>query len=83
MSQFNEVALQVYNLDHLIAMTAMKCGLKLCPFLLSLEEADDKLLRNVSQGGEMCTDKESYDAHGPPSTLMAPFALVVKERPLV
>lgn len=38
MSRFNEATLEVYNLDYIVAMIAMKCSLQQCLFLFFLEK---------------------------------------------
>lgn len=83
MSRFNEMALKVYTLDHVVTMIAIKYGLQQSPFLFSLEKGlamdFSEMLAWVDKYA--CT-KEAYDAHGPLSTLVALTASVVKERSL-
>lgn len=45
-SQINEVALEVYNLDHSVSMTTLKSGFQQYPFLFSLEK---RLAANFSE----------------------------------
>lgn len=74
MSQFNEVALEIYTLDNVLTMITMKCDLQQCPFLFSLEK------RLVIDFSEMLSRVEKYahidEAYGirsPPFALMAPM----------
>lgn len=68
MSRFNAVALKVYNLDHAIAITAMKGGLQRYLFLFSLEKRAlvdfSKMLDRAKKYA--CTEK-AYKVHDPPS----------------
>ena len=54
MSRFNKMALEVYDLDHAVAMTAMKSGLQPGPFLFSLGK------RSPTSFTELLTRAEKY-----------------------
>ena len=54
MGRFNKAALEVYDLDHAVAMTAMKSGLQSGPFLFSLGK------RSPTSFTELLTRAEKY-----------------------
>lgn len=70
MSLFKEAALEVYNLDHSIAMIAMKNGLQQCPFLFFLKKRPlvdfSEILVRVEKYA--CAE-EGYGTHVPSITL--------------
>lgn len=67
-SQFNAAALEVYNLDHIVTMTAMKSRLQRYPFLFYVEKrapADfSKMLAIIEK---YASTKEAYEVPSPPS----------------
>lgn len=79
MGRFNEVAFEVYNLYHAVAIIAMKCSLHQSSFLFPLE---NKLSMNffqmLTRAKKYARAKEAYRAYVPPTSppLSAPVSIV-------
>lgn len=72
MSQFNEVALEVHNLNHSMTMTTIKNGLRLCPFPFSLEKRSSiDFFEMLVRAEKYACTKEGYGTH---ASQIIPFA---------
>lgn len=61
------MALEVYNLDHVVTMTVMKSELQSCPFLFSLKKRESIDFSEIlTRAEKYMHTEEAYEVHDPP-----------------